>query len=89
MSLLVIIPWLIISIAWLPLMIHTAKIAGLIVVVIITVFILFGSLTLIGLGGTVITETGKILKRILGGDFVDKEGNPYEDLGNGRARKKQ
>lgn len=89
MSLFVIIPWLIISIAWLPLIIHAAKIAGLIVVVIMAAFILFSSLALIGMGGTFITETGKILKRILGGGFVDKEGNPYEDLGNGRARKKQ
>lgn len=89
MAFLLIIPWLIISIAWLPLIIHTAKIAGLIVVVIITAIILFNSLTLIGMGGSVITETGKILKRILGGGFVDKKGNPYEDLGNGRVRKKQ
>ena len=89
MSLLIIVPWLIISIAWLPLIIHTAKIVGLIVVVIITAIILFSSLTLIGMGGSVITESGKILRRILGGGFVDKKGNPYEDLGNGRARKKQ
>ena len=68
---------------------HTFGVVLAIIAAIICGIFVVGIPALIVSGGSKVLTTGGKLTQILGGNWVDKVGNIFEYIGNGKVRKKQ